>query len=121
MPEHTTPEPQLVAQTQFNLRHLAASLRETGHLEPETQKALANLLDELGTELDSVGLASANTLHLTAAVSEVARSLHDQRSMGLLASARDHLKNAAMNSEVEAPFATGIVYRLIDLLASMGI
>ena len=112
MPEHTT---------QPNLRHLAASLRETGHLEPETQKALANLLDELGTELDSVGLASANTLHLAEAVSEVARSLHDQRSVRLLASAGDRLKNAAMKAEVEAPVATGVVNRLIDLLASMGI
>ena len=121
MPEQTTPEPQPVAQTQSNLRQLAASLRETGHLEPETQEALANLLDELGTELDSVGLASANTLHLAQAVTEVACSLHEQRSVGLLAFTQDRLKNAAMKAEVEAPVATGVVYRLIDLLGSIGI
>ncbi len=121
MSEQTNPEPQNPALIHANLRQLAAALREADHLAPETQQSLASLLDELGQELNSTGLASANTAHLAEAVSEVARSLHEQRSAVSLDAARNQLEEAAAKAEVEAPVATGVVYRFIDVLSSIGI
>jgi hypothetical protein len=121
MSEDSLPESQQASQTQAKLRQLAVSLREAEHLDPETQKALANLLDELGTELESAGLASPRTAHLAEAASEVARSLHEQHPTDQFVTARDRLKEAAVQTEVEAPVTTGVVYRMLDVLASIGI
>jgi hypothetical protein len=121
MSEQTLPAPESVLKTQASLRQLAAALREAGHLEPDTQQALASLLDELGTEFGSTGLTSPKTVQLAETVNDVARSLHEQRSQSVVTSAKDRLKDAALRAEVEAPVASGVVYRLIDLLASMGI
>ena len=115
------PDPQTVVQIQADLRQLAVSLREAEHLETGTQKSLAGLIDELSAELNSTGVTSAKTTRLAEAVSEVARSLHEQHSAGLLGTARDRLKEAAARAEIESPVATGVVYRLIEVLASMGI
>jgi len=119
MSELTNPETNNA--TQANLRQLAAALREAGHLEPETQISLAGLLDQFSLELDSTGLGSAKTARLAEAVSDVARSLHEQKSSESLATARVELKEAAAHAEVEAPVATGLVYRFIDALSTIGI
>jgi hypothetical protein len=105
----------------MNLKQLASLLRQASHLDPDTQKSLASLLDELGQELDLPGTATAKTNVLTDAVKEVARSLHEQHPVGLLEAARDQLKEAAARAETEAPVVTGVVYRLIDALSSLGI
>lgn len=121
MSEQTVPDPNRVAQTQAKLCELAAALRRGGQIEPGAQQALADLLDELGSELASSGAASAKTVHLAEAAHEVAHSLHEKRPAGLIATARDRLQDAATRVEVEAPVMTGVVNRLIDLLASLGI
>ena len=121
MSDQTSPASHSVSQTQANLRTIAASLREAGHLEPETQNKLASLLEELGTEIGTSGSVSPNTTHLAAAVSEMARSLHEQHPKGVVETARNRLKDAAVRAEIDAPVASGVVYRIIDLLASMGI
>ena len=106
---------------QKNLRNLAALLRSASHLDPQAQLSLASLLEELGSELASSGSISTRTAGLTDAVTEVARSLHERHPAGLLETARDQLKEAAIRAETEAPVATGVAYRLIEVLSSMGI
>jgi hypothetical protein len=121
MSTESAPEPLAPAQTQASLKQLAAALRSADHLEPETQKALASLLDELGTEFGATGLTSPNAVHLAETVNDVARSLHERRLPQVSPTARNRLKDAAARAEVEAPVASGVVYRLIDLLQSLGI
>ena len=121
MSESSPSAPQSTAQIQLRLRELATLLRESAHLNPETQKSLASLLEELGAELDSSSAIPAKTARLAEAVGDVARSLHEQHHTSLLETARDRLKEAAAHAETEAPVATGVVYRLIETLSSLGI
>jgi rubrerythrin len=119
--EETPSVPQTGVPIPTELKQLAALLRQAAHLEPETQKSLASLLEELGVELGSTVSTSANQSNLTTAISEVARSLHEQHPSGLVEAARDRLKNAAAVAESEAPVATGVVYRFIEVLSDLGI
>ena len=121
MTEHSTAEMTFEAQTHANLRQLAASLREAGHLDPNAQTALASLLDEISRELDSTGLSCEKTARLAEAVSDVARALGEQHSVESFDSARLRLKDAAVTAETDAPVATGLAYRFMDTLASIGI
>lgn len=121
MSEESNADPQSAEKTQSDLKHLAALLREADHLEPEAQVSLAALLDELSTEFSSTGVVSAHAVHLAEAVTQVARSVHKQDPTDEMEIARDNLKEAATRAEVEAPVATGLAYRFIDLLSSIGI
>jgi len=121
MSEQNMPDSQSVPPTEVSLRILAEALRQADHLEPDTQKALASLLDELGTEFSSSRLTTPGTAQLADALGAVARSLHEQQSQRAVATARDRLKEAAAKVEVEAPVASGVVYRLVDLLSNIGI
>lgn len=121
MSEADVPEAASNAPLQTDLRQLAALLRQAAHLDPQTQKSLASLLEELGAELTSSGTVSAHHAHLTEVISDVARSLHEQHPVGFIEAARDRLKDAAARAETDAPVATGVVYRFIEVLSNLGI
>ena len=121
MSDQSAPGPQTVAELQARLRQLSASIRQTDHLDSSTQASLASLLDELTMQLESNGIELEKTTRLAEAVSEVTHSLHEPHSAGLIESASNRLQEAAARAEVEAPVATGVVYRFIDVLANMGI
>ncbi len=121
MSDQSAREPQAVAELQARLRQLSASIRQTDHLDSTTQSSLASLLDELSVHLDSNGHELEKTTHLAEAVSDVTHSLHEPHSAGLIQSASTRLQEAAARAEVEAPVATSVVYRFIDVLANMGI
>lgn len=120
MSEADVPEAASNAPLQTDLRQLAALLRQAAHLDPQTQKSLASLLEEL-VELTSSGTVSAHHAHLTEVISDVARSLHEQHPVGFIEAARDRLKDAAARAETDAPVATGVVYRFIEVLSNLGI
>lgn len=121
MSEPDLPESNSSVPLKSDLWQLAALLREASHLDPQTQKSLASLLEELGSELNSASLVSAHHAHLTDVISDVARSLHEQHPVGLLEAAKDRLKEAAARAETDAPVATGVIYRFIEALSSLGI
>jgi hypothetical protein len=103
------------------LRQLAQLLREAHHLKPETQQALANLVQELSGALASSAPSAANQAHLVEGTAHLVEALHQQKHAGFLAAASKRLEEAAVRAEAEAPLATGIVRRLIDTLANLGI
>jgi uncharacterized protein DUF4404 len=121
MSNDITADSRTVAQMRTDLQEVGRLLRGAGHLEPQTQRELASLLEELGSELDPAAPPSPQTTRLAETVGRLARSLHDQQHVGLLATARDRLEEAARAAEVEAPVVTGIVRRFIDVLGSIGI
>jgi len=121
MPEQAQSSPEVAITAQARLHELAGLLRETRHLSPEARQELATLLAELGDALGSPTAATAETSHLVASAAHLAETLHHRRETGLLAAARDRLRDSALRVETKAPLATSIALRLIDALANLGI
>ncbi len=103
-----------------NLQRLAQLLRDTDRLDPEAQQDLADLMGELSQALAG-NLSSEEAEHLGRSAVHMIQALHDQQGADYLTAARDRLRDAAVRAEVEAPAATGIVRRLMDMLANLGI
>jgi uncharacterized coiled-coil DUF342 family protein len=116
-----TSDPQTVQQFQASLHDLATTLREAERLEPEAQKTLADLVDELSRTLNTTSLPTAETAQLASSAAQLARSLHQQEPPSLLSAAKQRLEEAASRAEAHAPVATGIAWRLLDTLANLGI
>jgi Domain of unknown function (DUF4404) len=105
---------------QANLQELARLLHDADHLDPEAQRELADLVAELSRAL-SGNLPSAEVEHLGQSAVHMIQALHQQQDTDFLTAARDRLRDAAVRAEVQAPVATGIVRRIIDTLANLGI
>jgi hypothetical protein len=121
MPDQPPSRPDVAVQVQASLHELAKILREARHLDPEAQRALADLVDELGKMLDPARPPSVETAQLAGSAANLMRALHEKQNPTLLQAAKDRLEEAALRAEAEAPLATGIVERLIDALANIGI
>jgi hypothetical protein len=102
------------------LYELGTMLRESDHLEPETQQTLAGLVDELALALDEGRLEPQTTSHLAASIAEMTEALREQHK-GLFTSAAERLERAVVRAEGNAPVATGLAERLIDALSNIGI
>lgn len=117
MPEPTPS----VEQIRAGLHDLARDLRQADHLEPQAQRALADLLEELNRVLGPAAPPSAETAHLADSVAQLARALHEQHHPSLLEAARNRLQEAAVRAENAAPIPVGMARRLIETLANLGI
>ncbi|RUL88105.1 DUF4404 family protein [Tautonia sociabilis] len=118
MSQPADPEP--LASLRADLIESARLLRDAHHLDPEERARLAELIDELGRALDP-SAPPETAAHLASSASALARALHDRRDEGLLSATRARLDEAAVRAESEAPFATQVVRRFLDLLAQLGI
>jgi hypothetical protein len=98
----------------------AMSLRDADHIEPEAQRALADLVLELADALDPRA-PTAQTAHLAETSAHLVEALHEPHNAGLIATARRRVEEAAARAEAGAPVATGVARQLIDLLAGLGI
>jgi hypothetical protein len=96
-------------------------VREAHHLGPEAQEALADLLDELGKALAPAATPTSETTHLANSAAHLAQALHQQHGLPLLSAAKQRLEQAALRAEGTAPMATGVVRRILDVLADLGI
>lgn len=121
MPDHLPSELPAAARVQVSLHELARLLREAQHLEPEAQQALADLVDELGKALDPATAPSAEMAHLADSAAGLAQALHQRHDTSVLVAARDRLEAAALRAEADAPVTAGVVRRLLDTLANLGI
>lgn len=101
------------------LLDLAGLLRGARHLTPETRAALADLLAELAEALGP-GNSGPQAAHLADTAAQAARALNEPHH-GLLTTARERLEAAAIRAEAKAPVATGVAWRLLDLLSEIGI
>jgi hypothetical protein len=120
MSDPTSPTPKSVSSIQATLHQLSQALRQTHHLDLETQEALAGLMDELANALHP-STASPETAQLAQSAAHLAHALHQRHDQGVLAAAKERLENAALRAEVSAPLATGVARRLIETLANLGI
>jgi hypothetical protein len=109
------------SEIQTRLHDLAIRLREAEHLDPDSQRALAELVDELTRALGSTNLPPAEVVHLAESTAHLADALRSGKNRGILAKARDRLNLAVSNAETHAPTAVGVARRLLDTLANLGI
>lgn len=121
MPEQPQRSPQAAADVLACLHEVAQFLRQAHHLEPEAQRALADLVDELSRSVNPADLPSVETAHLAQTTAQLARALDQQHDETVVARARDRLEAAAAQAEVQAPLATGLARRVLDVLANLGI
>ena len=106
---------------EIKLRSIAQLLRQADHLDPEAQKALAEIVEELGKALHSTPVSSEKAKSLADSTAHLIQALDQRHNQGLLTAARDRMKQAITRIEYEAPFAAQIAGRLLDTLASFGI
>jgi hypothetical protein len=103
------------------LEQLAGLLRQAPHLDAETQRHLADLLEELGKALGDHPSGAKETAQLAESAAQVARALHEPGQVSRVPSAIRRLEESVTRAEAEAPLATGIVRRLLEALADLGI
>jgi hypothetical protein len=103
------------------LHDLARALREAPPLSPDGQRALAELIDELGNAVGGKDVPPAEVTHLAQTTAQFVQALHRRQEPGVLASARDSLERAILRAESHAPVAAGVARRALDALANFGI
>jgi hypothetical protein len=121
MPDIPESNPPSLPEIQARLSDVSRMLRKTSSLDPESQRALAALVDELNKSLRMANVPAAEVSHLAESTAQLAESLHYQQDRGLLGAARDRLERAVSNAEAHAPLAVGLARRLLDALANIGI
>jgi hypothetical protein len=101
---------------------LTQLLREAPHLEPEAQEALAELVHDLGRDLDPASLSAEESAHLRDLVAQLTQTLrHAKHDRSLLEAARARLEEVALRAEAKAPMTTDIARRIMEVLANLGI
>jgi hypothetical protein len=103
------------------LHGLASVLRESPPPGPEAQRALADLIDELGNAAGTAEMPSAEVTHLAESTAQFIHALHRRHEPGRLSAARDRLEQSVLQAEARAPVAAGFARRVLDALANLGI
>ena len=102
------------------IEDLARRLHEAEHLEPQARSEVAHLLRELAAELDQPD-PSPHAHQLAHGTAQLVHAVKERHEPGLVEASRERLEEAVVRAEAKAPVATGIVLRLIDVLAATGI
>jgi hypothetical protein len=110
-----------LADVQARLHDVARELRDSPVVDPESQRTLAELVDELTTLLASANVPLAEVARLAEGTAHLAESLHQRRNPGLLGNARGRLEQAIVDAETHAPLAAGLARQFLDALANLGI
>jgi hypothetical protein len=118
-----TPEPSApaVSAIQARLQDVARLLRKSSSLDPEAQRALAELVAELSKTLEKAPVPPTEVAHLAESTAHLAEALHHQNDRGMLGAARDRLERAVIRAEIRSPLAVGLARRLLDALANIGV
>jgi hypothetical protein len=82
---------------------------------------LADLVDELGRVLATTAMPPEEVAHLAESTAHLARAVHRREAPGRLAAARDRVEAALLAAESKSPLTAGLMRRLLDTLADIGI
>jgi hypothetical protein len=114
-------DPRADAAVQTRLRELARVLRHADHLGPDAQQSLADLVDELSNALTTASLPAGDSAHLAESATHLARAVQEGDDTSLWTAAQERLEQAALKAEASAPLPAGILRRILDALANLGI
>ncbi|MBI2807644.1 MAG: DUF4404 family protein [Planctomycetes bacterium] len=102
--------------------HTISQLLRTAHpVGPETQALLADLLDEIGTALDTSSVPPEEVARLTECASHLAQAVADESEPGILQAAEERLEGAVVAVEMKAPALANLTRRLAEMLSNLGI
>jgi hypothetical protein len=110
-----------VPEVQGRLHEVARLLRASGSLDAASQRALAELVDELSQSLQAGTVPAAEITQLSDSTAHLAEALHHQHDTGIVSKARERLEGAVVHAETHAPVAVGLARRVLDALANIGI
>jgi hypothetical protein len=117
MAESSTPSS---AEVQALLTTVAQFLRQAHRLGPETQLVLADFVEELGKALEHQEISAAEIGRLTDCAAHLLDAVHGEEP-GVLDSARVGLERAVVAVETRVPTVAGLLRRLAETLADLGI
>jgi hypothetical protein len=104
-----------------HLQELAQVLRRAHHLDPDARQQLIDLVGALSRDLNVDTLAPADKARVAESLADLLRAVREQEAVGPLRATRERLEAAVIEAEAEAPVAAGVVRRLLDTLANIGI
>jgi hypothetical protein len=121
MPDSPPPNSAKSAELASRLDELAVALRSADHLDEASQRALADLVQELGHSFAGTQSSSPAAEHVAETAAHVLQALHNKQPASILTAGKEKLQAAAARLEAEAPLATGLVKRLLEALSDLGI
>ena len=121
MPENLAAASPAVLEIRARLQKIAQMLRKGGSLDAGSQRALAELVDEMTRILETEKLPDAELAHLTQTTARMEEAIRHQRDLGIVGTVREGLQRAVANAEANAPIAVGLARKLLDALANIGI
>ena len=110
-----------IPEVRRRLSDAAGLLRQSPSLDPALRQTLTDLLDELNRALERSDAAPAEVARLADGTAHLAEALHHKHDSGVLAAARDRVNDLMTDAEAHAPVTVGVVQRLIDAIAGIGI
>jgi hypothetical protein len=110
-----------VPEVRRRLQDAATMLGASSTLDPQLRKTIADLLAELSRALEQPDAPPAEVSRLADGAAQLAETLHHRQDSGLLSAARDRVNDLMTDAEAHAPVTVGVVQRLIDAIAGIGI
>jgi hypothetical protein len=120
MPDTPHPGPPTLSEVQARLQEAAQILRQSEAIDPQTHRALSDLVGELSKTLNRAHPPAAEVARLAETTATLTEALHQQEKE-LPVTLRDRVARAALNAEHHAPLASGMALRLLETLANIGI
>ena len=108
------------AEVRALLATVAQFLRQAHRLGPETQLVLADFVEELGRALEQKEITGEEIGRLTDCASHLLDAVHEDEP-GVLESARARVEGAVVAVETRVPAVAGLMRRLAETLADLGI
>jgi hypothetical protein len=121
MPEPLDQSVPTVPEVRRRLQDAAAMLGASSTLDHQLRRTLADLLSELSRALEQPDAPPAEVSRLADGAAQLAEALHHKPESGLLAAARHRVADLMSDAEAHAPVTVGVVQRLIDAIAGLGI
>jgi hypothetical protein len=121
MPQENEPAAPSPPDIQARLREVAAALRESSAVDAGSRAGLAELVEELAGALNSASVPAPEAARLAATVAHLREALRKRHDRGMLSHARDRFEEALLAAEARAPLTAGVVHRLVEALAGIGI
>jgi len=121
MPEPLDQPVPTVPEVLRRLQDAAKMLGASSTLDPEVRRSLADLLAELSRALEQPDAPPAEVSRLADGAAQLAEALHHKHDSSLLAAARTRVADLMADAEAHAPVTVGVVQRLIDAIAGLGI
>jgi len=122
MPDPSSAQSNTPNEALAKLLDTTQALRASKQLTPTAQKALADLVGELGKALASGKASNQEVARLAESVALLNQSVADQENREhSKRAARERLQESIYRAEVKHPFLAGLAQQFLNILAELGI